>query len=291
MKLEKIITLANKRVRLPFLAFERSLRATGCDLPLLVIPYDDNTFDLPDNADWWKEPEFIEWVDANGQRPVMRKYQVLLESNYQFLDTDAVFLRNPEATLESLEGWINSCCHWNNPAETTTEESRIILRKRSSTWAREIFNTGQFACDRQLYTCESLIAVCEDPIIRRIVLENPFHEQPGINILVHLSGINITNLTLPPYCMESTWAGDYTEDQFESTWTTAERKPYLLHWAGRKMDGSLPIDSLALNYLTDDERKTWLKQLSEENTSGLPERLRQGLRAGKNAFNEAIKQT
>ena len=32
MKLEKVITLANWRVRLQFKAMERSLRATGCDL-------------------------------------------------------------------------------------------------------------------------------------------------------------------------------------------------------------------------------------------------------------------
>jgi hypothetical protein len=47
MKIEKIITLANNKVRLRFLAMERSLRATGCQLPLLVIPYDDKLFELP----------------------------------------------------------------------------------------------------------------------------------------------------------------------------------------------------------------------------------------------------
>ena len=32
---------------------ERSLRAVGCDLPLLVIPYDEDLFELPPNAEWW----------------------------------------------------------------------------------------------------------------------------------------------------------------------------------------------------------------------------------------------
>jgi hypothetical protein len=42
MKIDKIISMANQKVRLRFLALERSLRASGCQLPILVIPYDDN---------------------------------------------------------------------------------------------------------------------------------------------------------------------------------------------------------------------------------------------------------
>jgi hypothetical protein len=38
MKIDKIISMANQKVRLRFLAMERSLRATGCQLPLWVIP-------------------------------------------------------------------------------------------------------------------------------------------------------------------------------------------------------------------------------------------------------------
>ncbi|WOO40816.1 hypothetical protein [Rubellicoccus peritrichatus] len=286
MKLDKIITLANEHVRLPFLAFERSLRATGCNLPLFVIPYDDNQFDLPDNATWWVDQEFIEWIDTNGRRPVMRKYQVLLESNYQFLDTDAVFLKNPVDVLAPHTGWINSCCHWNNPAATTTAQSRVILRQRSTTWAQKIFNTGQFACDRQLYTAETLKRTCDDAVISQIVLEDEFHEQPGLNILVHLSEIPITNLTLPPYCMESTWAGDYLDDNYTATWGSEQRKPYIIHWAGRKMDGSTPIDTLALNYLTAKEQDEWISRLKENAASTIPERFRRSI---KSAISSSIK--
>lgn len=51
MKLESIITLASTEVRLRFIAMERSLRATGCDLPLRVIPYNANASKLPLNAE------------------------------------------------------------------------------------------------------------------------------------------------------------------------------------------------------------------------------------------------
>jgi len=72
MKLEKIITLANEPVRLRFLAMERSLRATGCDLPLLVIPYDDRRFELPPNAQWW-ETDLGRWLKQERTHPTMAK--------------------------------------------------------------------------------------------------------------------------------------------------------------------------------------------------------------------------
>src|SRR5437764_440818 len=57
MKLERIITLANRKFRVRFAAMERSLRAVGCALPISVIPYDNERFDLPKNSEWWECPE------------------------------------------------------------------------------------------------------------------------------------------------------------------------------------------------------------------------------------------
>ena len=47
MDIECAYTMANSKVRLQFLAMERSLRATGFDLALRVFPSDDQVFDLP----------------------------------------------------------------------------------------------------------------------------------------------------------------------------------------------------------------------------------------------------
>jgi hypothetical protein len=46
MRIERAYAMANKG-RLQFLEMERSLRASGFDLPHVVFPYDENTFDLP----------------------------------------------------------------------------------------------------------------------------------------------------------------------------------------------------------------------------------------------------
>jgi hypothetical protein len=257
MKLEKIITLANGAARLRFAAMERSLRATGCGLPLAVIPYDEQRFDLPANAAWWELPEVMGWLATERTRPVMRKYQCLLAANYQFVDADVIFLRNPEEVLAAHAGFVTSCCHWRDPAHTTTEESEKILSAKSTTWRKTTFNTGQFACDRALYTFEGLKRTAAK--FEATCLRQPYHEQPGLNLLVHEAGVEITNLTLPPHGMESTWAGDYAGG-YEEYWSDAQRKPYLIHWAGTAMDAGRPIDKLFYNYLTAAEKAEWAAQ-------------------------------
>jgi len=266
MQLKSIITLASKPVELMFRAMERSLRATGCQLPLKVIPYNEDRFELPENADWWEEPEFIKWIDAAGRRPVMRKYQALLAADYQFVDTDVVFLRNPEEVLAKHEGFVTSCGHWHNPGETLTDQALKIYQKSSTIWQSKVFNTGQFACDRALYDLNSLKRTAEDSRYRATVLENRFHEQPGIVLLTHLSGVPITNLTLPPHEMESTWAGDYP-GEFDSYWKDSSRKPYLIHWAGAKMAFDQPLTNLFLPYLTEQERQNFLDQKRRETSA------------------------
>ena len=121
MKIDKIITLASADVQWQFMAMERSLRACGCDLPLLVIPYDDQkTFDLPANASWWKMDEVMSWLQQYNTFPALRKYQCLLTDNYQYVDSDIVFLRNPQEVLAGQKGFITSCGHWNNTGHTCT---------------------------------------------------------------------------------------------------------------------------------------------------------------------------
>ena len=207
MQLEKIITLANKKVLLRFLAMERSLRATGCKLPLWVIPYDDDRFELPENAMWWPIPEISDWLKKEQAHPTCIKYQCLTTSNYQYVDSDVIFLQNPEQVLTEKKGFITSCGHWRHPALTVTAQSTAILRERSTHWMQQVFNAGQYACDRALYTTPELQKRCLDPRYAETCLQSKYLDQPGLNLLVHLAQVPIHNLTLPPYGMESTWAG------------------------------------------------------------------------------------
>lgn len=260
MKLERIISMANQKVRLRFLAMERSLRATGCQLPLWVIPYDDHLFDLPQGSIWWDMPEIRQWLKEEKAHPVMGKYQCLTVENYQFVDSDVCFLRNPQEVLDPFSAFITSCGHWHNPEQTYINESLRFMLTKTTVWQGKIFNTGQFACDRKIYDTHSLISTAMQSEFLDTCVKFRFHEQPGLNMLVFASGVKITNLTIPPLCMESTWAGDYL-DEYEHYWTNPEIKPYLIHWAGTRMDIPRPINQIFYNYLTASEKSAWDEQV------------------------------
>ncbi len=254
MKLEQIVTLASEETHIEFLAMERSLRATGCKLPMSVIPYDDSRFALPDGSEWWVDEPLFRFLAENEAHPAMRKYCCLATAQYQFVDTDVCFLRNPETVLAPCDGFVTSCGHWHNPAHTVTDLSKELFSRRTTTWQQQVFNSGQFACDRVLYSRDELEAAVANPRWAETTLHWPHNEQPGLNLLVLLAGIQVTNLTLPPHRMQSTWAGDYPAG-FEDYWIEdPARKPYLIHWAGTAGHGTRPIDSLYRNYLTASER-------------------------------------
>ncbi|MEL6671268.1 MAG: hypothetical protein AAFR61_03725 [Bacteroidota bacterium] len=265
MKLEKIITLANAVVKPQFMAMERSLRATGCDLPLWVIPYDENLFELPPNAHWWREPALLSWIESQHLFKMCNKYQCFLTDNYQYVDSDIIFFRNPLEVLAPVQGFISSCTHWNNPDHTYNPQSKAYFQSKSTTWQKDIFNAGQFACDRVLYSLDSLIATCEgdfrDTLIRDI---NLYKDQVAINLLVGLSGVPVVNLTLPPYNMQSTWAGDYREKGFEAAyWSNPQTAPYLAHWAGIAIYDELAINEYFYQHLSEREKKTWEAQVEQ----------------------------
>ncbi len=271
MQLDVIITLANARVEIPFRAMERSLRATGCTLPLLVIPYDNTRFALPANAQWLEDEEsrkLYTWLDSQRAHPTLRKYAALLQKNFLFVDSDVAFIKNPAQALLPYSGFVISCCHWMDSAHTLTDETRPFFEKLSTTYQKTLFNSGQFASERALYTLHSLQIACQQ--MPQTCIHFPYHEQPAINYLVHASGCQITSLTLPPHAIESSWAGHYV-DRAEPFWTDETKMPFLLHWAGRKFSGQYPVDEIFLKHLRPDERE----QLTKEH---VPARLSFGAR-------------
>ena len=290
MKIDKIISMASGRVRLRFLAMERSLRAVGCDLPLWVIPFNDDRFTLPPNAQWWDVPEISGWLANQHAHPVMRKYQCLIEQNYQFVDSDVCFLRDPVAALADQEGFVTSCCHWRCVGDTVTARSFEMMSGSSTVWHQNVFNTGQFACDRKLYTSSELISTAMHPDFIYTCVRLPYHEQPGLNLLVFSSGVKISNLTLQPVRMESTWAGDYP-GEYEQFWTNGRLKPYLIHWAGTDMAVSRPINDLFYSYLTSQEKAEWDEQARRQYIAAGRERrsLRVFARRVRRAWRELLK--
>jgi hypothetical protein len=259
MLIERIVTFANRNTEILFRAMERSLRATGCDLPLEVIPYDGAKFCLPKGSKWFENEALFKWVEGSRCHPGMRKYLCLTIGRYHYIDTDAIFLKNPAAFLTRYNGFVACCTEWSRSQFTYTDASQRLLAKRSSVWRRSVFSGGQYACDQALYTERELFDTCEQEENRQACIEFALHEQPGINLLVALSGVEITNLTLPPYNMESSWAGDYCGD-YESLWENEGRMPYVIHYAGPVLDWDLPINKLFFNFLSKDERAQFDEQ-------------------------------
>ena len=243
--------MANKSVEIRFNAMVRSLRAVGCSLPVKVIPYNDELFNLPDGCKWWEDEKLFNWIKNNQSPNFHKKYLILTESNYQFVDPDIIFLKNPQEVLSEYDGFITSCGHWNNPENTVTKHSERIFKDYSTTWPSLCFNGGQFACDQKLYEIDSIIKISENNDYRETLIYCET-DQPPLNLLVLLSGVKIKNLTLPPYSMASTWSGDYDND-YKRYWTTENKTPYLIHWAGDKNKLNKPIDKLFLDYLTPNE--------------------------------------
>lgn len=258
MKLTKIITLANASVQLDLRAMERSLRATGCKLPLWVIPFDEvRDMELPSGAEWMDRPEFFDFVNSMGGLGHHRKYVVLTESQYQLMDVDAIFLKDPAVALEPLEGFVATCIQWSRPEHAVTPSTEQVLRRRRSMWQLQVFNCGQFASSIQLFSETELKLKLADQSARALFWRRDLPwEQPAVNHLVHLKSPPYTCLTLPPHNMESTWAGDYP-GEYESYWEDESRRPYLMHWAGNAWDVDRPINKLFLDYLTREEQAQW----------------------------------
>lgn len=237
---------------------ERSLRSTGCDLPIWVVPYSDDLFELPPNSKWWVIPEIINWIDQNSLWPAFKKIQCFTEKNYQFVDTDIIFFKNPQIILQNFEGFITSCGHWRDSSETVTPETIKFFESKSSNWQKYIFNSGQWACSEVLYDSIELIDFCtnnyQDTLFRK---NRIYKDQAGINLLVNQKNIKITNLTLPTIDMESTWAGDY-QREFQFNNFEKRDKPYLIHWAGTPILHTNFINSYFFKFLTENEKKAFV---------------------------------
>ena len=271
---------------------ERSLRATGCTLPLKVIPFDESRFSLPGDAQWWEMPEVCKWLSSRGAHPFLRRYQCLLVANVHYVDSDIIFLRDPAVELAPHSGFVVCCGHWRNVTHATTPAVERSLRTKSLLWQYLVFNAGQFACDRALYTFENLKSLCESAEWSETILGNRFHDQPGTNIVVNLSGVSITNLTLPPTLLQSSWAGDY-QSEADLEWLKGNHAPYLLHWAGIPRHTQLPVDKLVLQFLSQSERREWESEIRESRERSLRvtrgpfsmvSRLKRAVQAGLNSL-------
>ncbi len=259
MTIDRIITMASRNVALQMRVMVRSLRSVNCNLPVYVIPYGEPDFDLPEGCEWLSDDEIFEWLDSKGSTRLLRKYLTLLTKDYQFVDSDVVFLRNPVSALEPFEGFVVYCTEWNKPGRTYRPGTRKIMSGQASTWQSKVFNSGQHASSEALFSSwDELKGFIERPELAPYCIhETENHDQTALNILSFLRRKQFVNLTLPPHEWESSWAGDY-EGEFEHLWKDESRKPLLIHYAGETIPYlNRPINRLFENFLTPEEAVEW----------------------------------
>ncbi len=254
MKIDSIISMANAKVRLQFLAMARSLRAAGCDLPLFVIPYDDSRFPLPENAQWIEDEGLFAVIQKSAALPITRKYLALTQSNSAYFDSDIIHLRDPKKWLEPVsedafavaDTRMALFLRW-----TFTPETRELYQSKSTLWLLDNFNSGFFAHAApigEMAQIKEFFAAYGNMVRGQTPTRG---EQEGANFLVHQSGRRVFNLCLPPQRMESTMACDYSGN-FEAVMRTPNA-PAFMHYAGPGRNLDAAPARLIFEHLTASE--------------------------------------
>jgi len=261
MVIEQILSLANNAVRWQFTAMERSLRAAGCDLPLQVIPYDENLFALPKNASWLDDTAIFSAVRDAQAVKLCRKYAALVQRRCAFFDSDIIHLRDPRAALEPLPNkvFIVADTEWNKARWTFTPETREIFLAESTLWALWNFNSGFFAYEDAPVNVADVTAFLSSPIGAIARGASPTSsEQEGANFLIHQSRVEVVNLCLPPHRMESTMACDYP-DHFADLLSLPNR-PFFMHFASNVLASEARIVKLFSEFLTREESAEYVAE-------------------------------
>jgi len=270
LKLERIISFANAAVRLQFLAMERSLRATGCHLPISVIPYDEKRFPLPEHADWLEDEALFAHIQKVGAMPLTRKYLALTVPHSAYFDADIVHLRNPEQWLEPLPDglFVVADTEWQKARWTFTEQTRTLYEAQTTLWLLDNFNSGFFAQAVPRIALQDVHALLDDPHHQNLIHGKvpSTGEQEGANLLVHNSRMEVRNLCLPPHRMESTMACDYP-DGFASIFRKANA-PAFVHYAGPGKNLEAPIAQLIFEHLTAAEAAQMRKEFEMRRQCG-----------------------
>lgn len=240
---------------------ERSLRAAGCSLPLSVIPYDDNLFELPANAEWVDLQPFAEmlqpWSQGGGH---FRKFVTVLSGPTAFFDADIIHLKNPEEWLAPFadDDFVVADTEFSKATWTYTARTKQVFQQSSANWLAKNFNTGFFACHNSNLTADVLAQALRGA--EGDLLENRHiaAEQPALNYLVHSLKLRVVNACLPPYRFESTMALDYG-DNYKDLLSLPNGAPFI-HYAGRGRDLDAPISQLIFQHLTNEEvAQLWAK--------------------------------
>jgi hypothetical protein len=268
MTFDRIFSMANRHVALEFLAMERSLRATGCRLPLTVIPFGEPDFDLPRDAAWMDISPYRKLLEPwSSGSAAFRKLVVFLQPGAVFFDADITHLRNPEEWLAefSPDEFLVADTEVFKNKWTFTPRTAEIYRAASSNWQLSTFNSGFFAFQNLRATEDSIAAAFSNCGPDFLINSPTPGEQAALNYLVFRLGWKVVNACLPPYSLESTMAVDY-DDNYRELLNLPNSAPFI-HFAGGGRDLDKPIAQLMLAHLSAEQATEMISRFEERKRS------------------------
>jgi hypothetical protein len=264
-----IYTLANDGVYHWLVAFLESCRIHEPDMPVIVIPFDDQMERVNALRDRYQfevmEGESLRTLDRVGARyfpddkkwpHAFRKFAAFWGpfERFVFVDADVVLLGPLDEFFDRAEASdVQFVC---GDLDLDQVYARGTLREQLvATGLTTGFNTGFFMSSRNTLTLDQVRRLGEEGLAIRDGLL-PIGEQPFINWCVAVSGLKVqTYFDLVPDMCFSTWAMrgpiahvDGAWRLLDKTWDDAGRRMPLLHWAGDGLDFKMPNMRIFLRY-------------------------------------------
>ncbi|HEX4159041.1 MAG TPA: hypothetical protein VHY79_11230 [Rhizomicrobium sp.] len=244
-----IAIVANDRVLHWLLPFLESYQATNADIPLHLIPFDDNVTATRRAAELygaiWVTEETTE-VDALARRlyPLfphhrrrLRKLQALALplDRVIYLDVDTILFRNFNGVFSALD-----------PGETefviaSSSEDYVYNRRRGQHAFLDnvtLFNDGFFLTSRHILSLadfERVVAADED-LFHSVRKRGMLFAQPLVNFVVHRLGLKVKALAdcVPHASNESFYKAEGVKLTENGPLDWQGREIYFAHWAGAR---------------------------------------------------------
>ncbi len=271
MKRRGILLVANKRSQSLCYNLVRSIRITGCELPITIIHFGG---DAIDSEYLLKECKCLNhsMLPASGLGLVEKLSEVLKDCPKGFLyrfigwyldwdqfiysDNDIVAISNWTDLFDKLEE-NDDLLHAD--LEYTTKG---IYNYKVPQKVKEIFSESVF--DKEVTAGHFLVNIKQkhiDHLINTInwFKKNPdipkFHDQALLNICIHLHDWKTINLCQGPYMYLSSWHGDYKNSfDFASKVAMAQGRITHIHYSGYTPVGLFPMEELLKIDATVNER-------------------------------------
>jgi hypothetical protein len=279
-----IYLVANRRSERSAANLVYSVRASGCTLPIALIPYDDDVPTLPAlRAETTLMP--VESFPAEAHAMVeelrklyprtsvglLRRFLAFYGPHEEFIytDNDIVALGNWDAYFQHLEGadLVHADEEYRTGGKYNYLDPAAIEREFGPDALESQLTAGHFAARRRTDITaifrRALVWIRGHPGIARE------HDQAFFHLAMLLSPLRTVNLCRPPHDWRSTWAGDYRNSLAVVQAAQGPGRLLHLHYSGGTTEGYAAPEDFNFADCTDAERMRRLSRAAFLHGTGL----------------------